>query len=121
MNKIHAAITVVAAILLAWSGSVCADVQVIARVDGLSSATETVIPVYEYLQDGDGQDYALVLASRSALDASGYTYRIIDTDAGLKSYALALRFGKPSTADQPQACNVVGRGWGRGRPGENVE
>jgi len=101
MNTKFVLITVVIAILTAWPGSVHAEEHVLARIDGLSSATETIIPVYEYLQDGDGQDYALVMASRAALDASGYAYRIIDADAGSKSYALALRFGKPSTADHP--------------------
>jgi hypothetical protein len=103
MNKKRVLFTVIAAMLLAWSSGVRADVQVLARIDGLSSTTETIIPVYEYLQDGDGHQYALVLASRSALDASGFSYQVIDADTGTKTYALALRPGRQLAADYPGA------------------
>jgi len=102
MNK-YIVITVVSAICFAWSGGVYSDEQVLARVDGLTSGDSAVVPVYEYLQDGAGQNYALVLASRTALDASGYSYQIIDADAGSKSYALALRLGSQQSADYPGA------------------
>jgi hypothetical protein len=90
MNVKLSIITVITAIGLSCTGIARADVTVLARIDELSSADEPVLTVYEYLQDGSGMDYALVLTDLTTLDTAGYAYRIIDADAGLKAYALAM-------------------------------
>lgn len=91
MNTKLTLISMIIAVGIACPGIARADVTVLARIDGLSSADEPALTVYEYLQDGSGMNYALVLTDLNTLDTSGYAYKIIDADAGLKAYALAMR------------------------------
>jgi len=65
---------------------------VLARVEVTGMLNDLGLPVYAHLQDGAGQDYALVIAPQPQLDRAGARYRILDKDTGKADYFIISMF-----------------------------
>lgn len=52
--------------------------KVLAKVDIVGSISKIPFPIYAHLQGASGQDYALVITSRSQLNHSGQPYKILE-------------------------------------------
>ncbi len=67
--------------------------KVLAKVDISGTVEQIPLPVYAHLQSLDGQDYALVMATKNQLIGMGIPYTILDSNAesaGTTSYLIAL-------------------------------
>jgi len=64
---------------------------VLARVDFSSISPLQALPVYALLQDGQGFEYALVMADRKQLEKSGIPFRVLDRETQNGHYLLATR------------------------------
>ena len=84
-----------------------ADDIVLARVDGLSSSMKTELPVYEFLKDAGGTDYALVIAPESHLELSRLSYKILDRQADKHVYIIAMRMPVPVKKPLPETVPVL--------------
>ena len=74
-----------AGIFLAAQG---AEPLVLARVS-LTEAMTRALPVYAQLQDAAGKEYAVVLAPRAQVEASGAPYGVFETAARASDYVIA--------------------------------
>jgi PKD repeat protein len=81
-----------------------ADQHILARVEVTGMLNDLKLPVYAHLQDGAGNDYALVIASQAQLDQSGLAYRILDKNAeGADYYILTMLSGNIQLPLTPMA------------------
>ncbi len=85
----------------------------LARIDLVKPVTELPLPVHAYLQAANGQDYVLVFADRTQLDAAGWAYRVLDSGGRPRDYVVA-RYRRPPTGNAAGGLAVVhddGRRW----------
>ncbi len=81
--------------------TVLARVEIEGMVDGLK------LPVYAHLQDGDGNDYALVIAGRKELKSAGVKYHILDKNAKGANYFLLTMFPRNTRVPTRQLKKVL--------------
>ncbi|OGV45531.1 MAG: hypothetical protein A2X46_09175 [Lentisphaerae bacterium GWF2_57_35] len=82
---------------LAWAD--LSDGSVLARVELAGPVEAFQLPVHAFLQDSDGREYLLVVATGDRLKAVGWPYEILDPFDRLSSYAVA-REQKPGARAQ---------------------
>ncbi|NIM17120.1 MAG: M28 family peptidase [Candidatus Aminicenantes bacterium] len=80
---------------------------VLARVEVTGMLNDLGLPVYAHLQDGTGQDYALVIAPQTQLDRAGARYRILDKDARKADYFIISMFPANKRVPADQLDNVL--------------
>ena len=75
------------------------DDPVLARVELSGPVGSLGLPVRAHLADRNGCPYALVVASRSRLDASGAAYEVLASGAQDAGYGLLASHGRPARAE----------------------
>lgn len=83
-----------------------AEPLVLARVE-LTEAITHALPAYAQLQDGAGNEYALVLAPLSQVEASGVPHRRFETAAHPSDYVIARGRRPAARADTASGATVV--------------
>jgi len=82
---------------------------VLARVDLVRPVGEFPLPVHAWLQGADGLDYVLVFATRAELDASGWTYAVLDAGGRPEDYITARQRGIARAATAGTVVHDDGR------------
>ena len=83
-----------------------AEPLVLARVE-MSEAMTRALPVYAQLQDAAGKEYAVVLAPRAQVEASGAPYRGFETAVRASDYVIARERRHGARANAARYAPVV--------------
>lgn len=83
-----------------------AEPLVLSRVE-MAEAISRALPVYAQLQDAAGKEYALVLAPRALVEASGTPHRSLEIAARASDYVIALERRPGARADAARYAPVV--------------
>ena len=86
---------------------VAPDPQVLARVEVPKKLQDLNLPVHAGLVDGSGVYYALVITTRTQLNAAGVTYRVIDECPPDTDYLLASSGNPADNGEAAKAVNVL--------------
>ena len=83
-----------------------AEPLVLARVE-MTEAMTRALPVYAQLQDAAGKEYAVVLAPRAQVEATGAPYRGFETAARASDYVIARERRRGARANAARWAPVV--------------
>jgi hypothetical protein len=89
------------------TGSSTGDSQVLARVEVPAYLEDLNLPVYADLEDAAGTYYALVIATRTQLNRSGATYRVIDEFTPGTCYLIALEDVEGARSEAAGLVNIL--------------
>ena len=83
------------------------NVNSLLRIEVSGPIQDLGVPVYAHFRDGNGKEYALVVASAEQLQAIDQSYQVLDTAAALGAYLVALERRKGARALAAQRFSIL--------------